>query len=132
MHFRIWLPSALLIVVAMIQFYLMHVHHLDPWVGGGFAMFAHVDHQRFRSLEIMCTNLDGTHYDCKKKCEAEERNHRTALLSDDKLRRIAKTCFEKIADSNIATIKVSATTLKLSQPDLKLVRTIIASVEVKR
>ena len=33
----------LLIVVACLQLYLVHVHHLVPWKGGGFGMFASVD-----------------------------------------------------------------------------------------
>ncbi len=38
-----WLPSALLLGVALNQVYLAHTTHLSAWKGGGFGMFSTTD-----------------------------------------------------------------------------------------
>lgn len=41
---------ALLVLVASVHFYTGHTRPLNPWVGGGFGMFASVDKRDFRAV----------------------------------------------------------------------------------
>ncbi len=41
---------ALLVLVASVHFYTGHTSPLNPWVGGGFGMFASVDKRDFRAV----------------------------------------------------------------------------------
>lgn len=45
-----WLPPALLLVVALNQFRLVHTADLTPWCGGGFGMFSTTDGRSARHL----------------------------------------------------------------------------------
>lgn len=50
-----WLPllaPALLGVLALCQLALVHTAGLSPWKGGGFGMFATLDHGGFRSVRL--------------------------------------------------------------------------------
>lgn len=47
---RILAPSLLLVLVASLQVYRSHAHHLSAWKGGGFGMFSTVDHPSVRYL----------------------------------------------------------------------------------
>lgn len=49
---RVWLPAALLIVVAVIQIVLAKTADLSPWKGGGFGMFATIDGSASRQARI--------------------------------------------------------------------------------
>ena len=42
-RWRVWLPSGLLIAVAVMQIVLARTANLSPWKGGGFGMFASTD-----------------------------------------------------------------------------------------
>ena len=44
------LPAALLVAVATLQIALAFGWHLNPWLGGGFGMFASADSHAFRHL----------------------------------------------------------------------------------
>lgn len=43
----------LLAITAASQILLAHVAHLSPWKGGGFGMFASLDHAPFRGIDIV-------------------------------------------------------------------------------
>ena len=49
---RMWLPAALLMVVATTQVFLSKTAELSPWKGGGFGMFATTDGMAFRRVRI--------------------------------------------------------------------------------
>ena len=55
-----WLPSALLVLVALIQITLTRTVDLDPWKGGGFGMFATVD--GISSRQLRATALAGSRW----------------------------------------------------------------------
>ena len=51
-----WLPAIaplLLVVTAAIQIVLAQIADLSPWKGGGFGMFASLDHAPFRGIDIV-------------------------------------------------------------------------------
>ena len=52
MHGR-FVPVILLIAVAMGQIVLVRAFDLTPWKGGGFGMFATLDHAAFRRVDIV-------------------------------------------------------------------------------
>lgn len=47
------LPAVLLVLVAVIQIGLARTKYLTPWKGGGFGMFASLDHGAFRGVDIV-------------------------------------------------------------------------------
>jgi hypothetical protein len=47
-----WLPSAILLLVALAQIALTRVANLSPWKGGGFGMFATTDGTAFRYVRL--------------------------------------------------------------------------------
>ena len=47
------LPAVLLVVVALAQIGLTRTSLLTPWKGGGFGMFATLDHGAFRGVDIV-------------------------------------------------------------------------------
>jgi hypothetical protein len=51
-------PSVLLVVVALTQISIARLDHLTPWKGGGFGMFATLDHGAFRRLEVVAEGPD--------------------------------------------------------------------------
>jgi hypothetical protein len=51
-HWRAWMPTALLLVVALTQVVLARVADLSPWKGGGFGMFATNDGSGFRYVRL--------------------------------------------------------------------------------
>jgi len=51
-RWRVWLPSTLLVVVAVVQIVLAHTAYLSPWKGGGFGMFASTDGTAGRFVRI--------------------------------------------------------------------------------
>ena len=52
-----WFPSALLVLVALVQITLAHTANLDPWKGGGFGMFSTAD--RIGARQLRATALAG-------------------------------------------------------------------------
>lgn len=50
---RVGLPAAVLVAVAVVQLVLVRRAHLSPWKGGGFGMFAAVDGGAVRSMRIL-------------------------------------------------------------------------------
>jgi len=46
-------PPLLLFVVAVIQIALARISDLTPWKGGGFGMFATLDHAAYRAVDIV-------------------------------------------------------------------------------
>jgi hypothetical protein len=48
-----WLPAALLSVVAIAQVALALGGGLTPWKGGGFGMFATLDHGAYRGVDVV-------------------------------------------------------------------------------
>ena len=52
MQWRVWLPAAVLVVVACAQIALAHAAQLSPWKGGGFGMFATIDGTASRSVRV--------------------------------------------------------------------------------
>ena len=52
------LPAVLLVLVAIVQVGLARSSALTPWKGGGFGMFASLDHGAFRTVEIVVDGLD--------------------------------------------------------------------------
>jgi hypothetical protein len=50
---RTFVPSVLLTATALIQIGLTRTADLTPWKGGGFGMFATLDHGAFRGVEIV-------------------------------------------------------------------------------
>ena len=48
-----FLPTTLLIAVAIGQVVLVRAFDLTPWKGGGFGMFATLDHAAFRRVDIV-------------------------------------------------------------------------------
>ena len=52
------LPAILLVLVAIVQIGLTRTSSLTPWKGGGFGMFATLDHGAFRSVEIVVDGPD--------------------------------------------------------------------------
>lgn len=48
-----------LVLIACLQLYLVHVHNLVPWKGGGFGMFASVDAPPARFLRCYLLTADG-------------------------------------------------------------------------
>jgi hypothetical protein len=51
-------PSALLCLIASAQMFLARAGDLSPWKGGGFGMFATLDHGAFRRLEVVAEGPD--------------------------------------------------------------------------
>jgi hypothetical protein len=49
----------LLIMVACLQLYFAHFHHLTPWKGGGFGMFSTIDSQKNRFLRCYLITDEG-------------------------------------------------------------------------
>ena len=49
---RTWIPTALLLVIALTQVVLVRVADLSPWKGGGFGMFATNDGSGFRYVRL--------------------------------------------------------------------------------
>ena len=47
-----FLPPVVLIVIAMVQVGLARTVDLTPWKGGGFGMFATLDHGAYRGVDI--------------------------------------------------------------------------------
>jgi hypothetical protein len=47
------LPAVLLVLVALVQIGLTRTSALTPWKGGGFGMFATLDHGAFRRVEVV-------------------------------------------------------------------------------
>src|SRR5262245_53448819 len=47
------LPPLLLVVVAVVQIVLARTGDLTPWKGGGFGMFATLDHGAYRNVDIL-------------------------------------------------------------------------------
>jgi len=50
---RVWLPTALLIAVAVSQIALARLADLSPWKGGGFGMFATTDGTAYRFIRLV-------------------------------------------------------------------------------
>ena len=48
-----FLPPALLIAVAVVQIGLARTAGLTPWKGGGFGMFATLDHGAYRGVDVV-------------------------------------------------------------------------------
>ena len=48
-----WLPSLLLVSVALHQVFLVHHTQLSPWLGGGFGMFSTTDVGTARHLHAL-------------------------------------------------------------------------------
>jgi hypothetical protein len=48
-----YVPAALLAAVAVVQIGLASTVNLSPWKGGGFGMFATLDHGGFRGVEVV-------------------------------------------------------------------------------
>jgi hypothetical protein len=48
-----YLPAGLLTAVAVVQIVLASTLHLSPWKGGGFGMFATLDHGAFRGVDVV-------------------------------------------------------------------------------
>lgn len=51
-YYPLWLPTALLIIVALTQKYLVYAHNCDPWLAGGFSMFSTVDSDIYRAIQV--------------------------------------------------------------------------------
>ena len=51
-RWRSWLPTALLLVIAVTQILLSRTADLSPWKGGGFGMFATTDGTAFRYVRL--------------------------------------------------------------------------------
>jgi hypothetical protein len=51
-RWRLWLPTALLLIVALTQILLTRTADLSPWKGGGFGMFATTDGTAFRYVRL--------------------------------------------------------------------------------
>ena len=52
------LPAVLLVLVAVIQIGLARTKYLTPWKGGGFGMFATLDHGAFRGVDVVIDGPD--------------------------------------------------------------------------
>jgi hypothetical protein len=52
------LPPLLLVVVAVVQIVLAQTGDLTPWKGGGFGMFATLDHGAYRNVDIVVAAPD--------------------------------------------------------------------------
>lgn len=52
-------PVAIMCLVAAVQVYLATAHHLSPWKGGGFGMFASTDDPGSRFIECVGQTTDG-------------------------------------------------------------------------
>jgi hypothetical protein len=52
------LPAVLLVLVALVQIGLTRTSALTPWKGGGFGMFATLDHGAFRRVEVVIDGPD--------------------------------------------------------------------------
>lgn len=59
---RVWLPAAILVLVAAVQIALVRTAQLTPWKGGGFGMFAAVDGGAVRSMRIHVEGPDRSEY----------------------------------------------------------------------
>jgi hypothetical protein len=55
---RVWTPTALLLVVAALQVTLATRASLSPWKGGGFGMFATTDGSAFRRVRLYVNGPD--------------------------------------------------------------------------
>jgi hypothetical protein len=51
-EWRVWLPTILLFVIAMMQIMLAKTAALSPWKGGGFGMFSTTDGTAFRYVRV--------------------------------------------------------------------------------
>jgi hypothetical protein len=51
-RWRLWLPTVLLLIVALTQILLTRTGDLSPWKGGGFGMFATTDGTAFRYVRL--------------------------------------------------------------------------------
>jgi hypothetical protein len=59
-HFlEYWLPSLILVGVAIVQIYLAHTVNLTPWKGGGFGMFAAIDSPSMRVIAVEALTEEG-------------------------------------------------------------------------
>ena len=53
-----YVPAALLAAVALVQIGLSVAVNLTPWKGGGFGMFASLDHGGFRGIDVVVDASD--------------------------------------------------------------------------
>lgn len=85
---RLTVP-ALLVLIASVHFYMGHTSPLNPWVGGGFGMFASVDKRDFRAVRA-AADAGGTRItlDVREWAEASDDNglllDRVEALPDDR------------------------------------------------
>lgn len=52
------IPPLLLVLVALAQIALAHTADLTPWKGGGFGMFATLDHGAYRGVDVVIEGPD--------------------------------------------------------------------------
>lgn len=69
------LAPILLLVVAVTQMTAAHTTTLSSWKGGGFGMFATIDNQGTRYLEMSAVTPDGEEYDLYVPFSADEIRH---------------------------------------------------------
>lgn len=134
---RLTVP-AVLVLVASVHFYLGHTSPLNPWVGGGFGMFASVDKRDVRAVRATA-DAGGTRIalDVRDWAEASEDNglllDRVAALPNERaLERLESTLreqewnaeggiFEEDADERraapIEDIKISVYRLQYDDED---------------
>lgn len=131
--FRVWLPTAILIVVALAQKYCVYAYQLEPWFGGGFDMFARLDSQNFRAIHMRCTANDGTSFACTHNYMPAlvYEMYRTKLFpTTTNLRHLGEHCLNESTAIKGITMQVNTIALDLSGPSIS--RKVIKEVEVVR
>jgi hypothetical protein len=89
-----WLPSGVLVLVALHQLYLAHAVGLSPWFGGGFGMFSSADAGRARHVHafVMRPGLEREVFATEEIAELETRAR--TLPSDTNLQALGRALAE--------------------------------------
>lgn len=115
-----WLPSAVLVAVALHQIALTRTTGLSPWSGGGFGMFASADSGSARHLHVF-VHRPGLRRELDPPPSlAEEVQRALTLPSDANLTRIARALAEvPTSDHGPATsVEVQVWHTRFDPPDL--------------
>ena len=101
-----WLPSALLVVVALVQITLAQAANLDPWKGGGFGMFSTLD--RIASRQLRASMLAGSRWVPLRvpRSYVLEVRRTTSLPTDKALDRFADLLIELSPPQQVSAIRV--------------------------
>lgn len=136
--YSFWLPTAILITVASIQKYLIYAHHLDPWLVGGFSMFATVDNYRYRAAQISCLHENGATSDCKfllSPGQSKQLKRLRNFPSKKNLEAFARRCLKNAEETNrpdIIGVRVAINTIEFDAGGPSISRRLLGEAGVRK